>query len=117
MAIFYKVITSMMIRLLDDRTYFARSAFSSFATLVKVIERLFMASLHSQPMCSLDIFVDIQPFGYILKLGLFDPPILVLGGTCAVERKAHSIDRPWFPNSSILPHINCMADCYQDLAS
>ena len=63
---YYKVVTTLVIRPLYGRTYCGRSAFTRAGEFTKAI-RLFMASLHSQPMCSqmcsLDILVDLQPFG------------------------------------------------------
>ena len=48
----------------------------SFEALKKDV-RLFIASLHNQPiypkMCYIDIFVNLQPVGWNLKGGLFDP--------------------------------------------
>ena len=73
-----KVITTMVIRLLNNWTYCARSALTRLGLWRTLYGRLFMESLHHQPMCSemcsLDIFIDLQPFGCNLKGGLFDPP-------------------------------------------
>ena len=55
---------------LNDHTYCAWSAFTHFWALAKSV-RLFIASLHNQPVCShvccLGIFVDVQPYGCNLK--------------------------------------------------
>ena len=63
------------IRPLDDRTYSVRSAFTHLA-LMKAVG-LFKASLQSQKMshqtCSVDIFVDLQPFGCNLIGRLVEP--------------------------------------------
>ena len=71
-----KVITTMVMGLLDDHTYCARFAVISFGALAKNV-RLFMASLHSQPMAlqmhAIYIFVDFQPIGCNLKGGLINP--------------------------------------------
>ena len=54
----------------------------SFGALEKAV-RLFMASLHSQlmrsQMCSIYIFVNLQPNGWHFNVGLFDPVPAVWG--------------------------------------
>ena len=56
----HKVITTMLIGLLDDRTYCAQSAFTQLGLW-------FIASLHNQPVYlklhSIDIFINLQPVG------------------------------------------------------
>ena len=52
----------MVIGPLDGHTYCAQSAFTNLGDLVKAV-RLFTASLHSQPMCSIDIFVNLKLVG------------------------------------------------------
>ena len=58
--------------------------FHSFGALVKDV-RLFIASLRNQPiyhkMCSIGIFVNLEPLGLNLKRVLFDPQ---LGGQMAL---------------------------------
>ena len=67
-AILHKVIAAMVIGQLDgDYTHILCSiCFHSFWALAKDV-RLFIASLHNQPMypkmCSIDIFVNLQPVG------------------------------------------------------
>ena len=66
-----KVITTTVIRSVDDRTYCVRYAFTHLGLWRKLL-RLFTASLQSQKMpyqtCSIDIFVDLQLFGCNLEL-------------------------------------------------
>ena len=56
--------------------------FHSFAALAKAV-RLFIASLHSQPMypkmCYLSGFVKLQPVDWNWRGELYDPPVLELG--------------------------------------
>ena len=76
--------------------------FHSFGALPKAV-RLFIASLHNQPMypkmCLIDIFVDLQLVGWNLKGILFDPRFGGLGGHMG-SGWAHSVAYPWFPISS-----------------
>ena len=75
------VITTMVIRPLDDRTYCGRSAFTDLGALAKAA-RLFIASLHSQlmsfQMCHIGIFIDLQTVRWNLK-GDFSTPTPVCG--------------------------------------
>ena len=94
-----KAIATMVIRSLDERT---RSiCICSFGPLTKAV-RLFMASLHSQPMCcpmcSIGIFV-------YLTLSYVRPPAAIGSGTWG-RGWAHSIARPGVPNSSPLTHMS-----------
>ena len=76
-----------------------------------------MASLNSQPtgsqMCTLNIFVHIQPFYCNLKAGLFDLPSslaspgLVIKAIVGVGMEPLDA-RPWFPFSLPLTHIVCL---------
>ena len=70
------VLTTMVIRALDGRTYCVRSAFSYFGALVKAV-RLFKGKIRARK-CLVKravfyIFVDLQPFACNVKLGLFYP--------------------------------------------
>ena len=78
-----EVETKMMITPLDDLTYCAHSIYlHSFEALVTAVllfcTVLFMTSLHIKPMCfqmcSMGSVVDLQPFGYNFKGGLFTLP-------------------------------------------
>ena len=58
--------------------------FHSFGALVRDVgPRLFIGSFHNKPMypktLSIDIFVNLQPVGWNLKGGLFDPRIECTG--------------------------------------
>ena len=70
--------------------------------------RLYIASIHNQPMypkmCSMDIFVNLQPVGWYLKGELFDPRFGELGGVGS-RGLAHSIARLCVPISSPLTHM------------
>ena len=74
-----KVITTMVTRPLDDRTYCTRSGFTYLGLWRKLYDYSFIASLHNQSMrsqlCSIDI--DLQPVGCNLKLGDFLTPIYI----------------------------------------
>ena len=71
-------ITKMVIRPTDDRSYSDILIDHSFGTSVNAVRlprHHFTASqcVFSQ-MCSIDIFVDLQPIDYNLKAGPFDLP-------------------------------------------
>ena len=65
----------MVMRLLDNRTCCVQSVFTYLELWRKL---LFIASLNSQQICTIDVYVDLQPFSCNLKGGLFEPQ---LGGT------------------------------------
>ena len=60
----------MMIRPLDNRTYYARLAFTR---LERWRTHHFTASQSVLMMCSLDIIVDLQPLGLNFKWGILTP--------------------------------------------
>ena len=65
-----KVTTTMVIRPLDDRTYCIRYAFTHFELWQKLYDcsrHKFTATKMSYQTCSIDIFIDLQPFGCNLK--------------------------------------------------
>ena len=70
-----KITTTVVVRSLEDCTHCARSAFTHLGLLMRAVW-LFTTSLHSQPVCSqicsLDIFVNLQPSGCALKKRRFD---------------------------------------------
>ena len=79
-------------------------SFGGFAKAVGL--RLFLTSLQSQKMsyekCSIDIFVDLKPFGCYLRLR---PSALGFMGGVVGRGKAHSIPRLRVPISSLLTHM------------
>ena len=74
-----KVIITMVIKPLDDPTYCTRSAFTQLGVWRKLIDcswHHFTLPMCCQ-MCSVWIFLHLQPFSCNLKRGLFDPaPVL-----------------------------------------
>ena len=70
--------------------------------------RLFIASLHRQPMCSemfpTDIFVDLRLLSGKLKWVLFDLLVWGIRG-CGDQGLANSIGLLRVPNSYPLPHV------------
>ena len=71
------IVTTMATRAHDDPAYCAWSAFIHLGLWRKLKVRLFIASLHSQSMCSQicisGIFVDLQPFDCNLEGGNVRP--------------------------------------------
>ena len=80
--------------------------FYSFGTSA-IAARLFIGSLHNQPMypkmCSIGISSNLQLVGWNLKGGLFDRRFGVTG-TCG-RGWANSIAHSWVPISSPLTHM------------
>ena len=80
--------------------------FHSFKALAKAVW-LFITLFHNQPMpmypkmCSIDIFLNLQPVGWNLK-GDFSTPRF---GGLRSQGWTHSIAHPWVPINSPLTHV------------
>ena len=95
-----RVITTMVIRLLDDHTL-CSIFFHSFGALAKAVRLL----LIYPKLCSNDIFDNLQPVRLNLKGGLFDLWLERLGGGIWRWEWADSLARPRVPLGYLLTHM------------